>query len=198
MGGLGHMAVKIAHALGAEVTVISQTLSKQEDGLKLGADHYYASSDPETFTQLRSSFDLIINTISADMDIDAYARTLRLWDQRFNEVWPHLKPRGFDEAFRIFANHVTAKYGAEPGFITMNLPRLLDALDRVGVENPIVCANINKIGFRMCGGIDAYVDALRHRDCRAIAMSVFAIAGYVQQHSQQPEMVPESEVAATL
>ena len=78
MGGLGHMAVKIAHAMGAEVTVISQTLSKQEDGLKLGADHYYASSDPETFKKLRSSFDLIINTISADMDIDAYARTLRL------------------------------------------------------------------------------------------------------------------------
>ncbi|WP_209561550.1 NAD(P)-dependent alcohol dehydrogenase [Frigoribacterium sp. PvP032] len=78
MGGLGHMAVKIAHAMGAEVTVISQTLSKQEDGLKLGADHYYASSDPDTFKQLRSSFDLIINTISADMDIDAYARTLRL------------------------------------------------------------------------------------------------------------------------
>ncbi|ROS59197.1 putative zinc-type alcohol dehydrogenase-like protein [Frigoribacterium sp. PhB160] len=78
MGGLGHMAVKIAHAMGAEVTVISQTLSKQEDGLKLGADHYYASSDPETFKALRSSFDLIINTISADMDIDAYARTLRL------------------------------------------------------------------------------------------------------------------------
>jgi uncharacterized zinc-type alcohol dehydrogenase-like protein len=78
MGGLGHMAVKIAHAMGAEVTVISQTLSKQEDGLKLGADHYYASSDPSTFKELRSSFDLIINTISADMDIDAYARTLRL------------------------------------------------------------------------------------------------------------------------
>ena len=78
MGGLGHMAVKIAHAMGAEVTVISQTLSKQEDGLKLGADHYYASSDPETFGKLKNSFDLIINTISADMDIDAYARTLRL------------------------------------------------------------------------------------------------------------------------
>jgi len=78
MGGLGHMAVKIAHAMGAEVTVISQTLSKQEDGLKLGADHYYASSDPTTFDELKGSFDLIINTISADMDIDAYARTLRL------------------------------------------------------------------------------------------------------------------------
>jgi len=78
MGGLGHMAVKIAHAMGAEVTVISQTLSKQEDGLKLGADHYYASSDPTTFDELKGSFDLIINTILADMDIDAYARTLRL------------------------------------------------------------------------------------------------------------------------
>ena len=57
-----------------------------------------------------------------------------------------------------------ARYGAEPGFITMNLPMLLDTLDEVGVENPIVCANINKIGFRMCGGLDAYERALRERD----------------------------------
>ena len=49
LGGLGHMGVKIAHALGAEVTVLSQSLKKQEDGLRLGADHYYATSDPETF-----------------------------------------------------------------------------------------------------------------------------------------------------
>ena len=56
----------------------------------------------------------------------------------------------------------------------MNLPLLLDALERVGVENPIVCANINKIGFRMCGGIDAYRDVLRSGRCRPIAMSVFA------------------------
>ena len=53
MGGLGHMAVKIAHAMGAEVTVLSQTLSKKEDGLRLGADHYYATSDPATFNELR-------------------------------------------------------------------------------------------------------------------------------------------------
>jgi uncharacterized zinc-type alcohol dehydrogenase-like protein len=72
MGGLGHMAVKIAHAMGCEVTVLSQTLSKQEDGLRLGADHYYATKDPETFTTLRSSFDLIINTVSAKVDLDAY------------------------------------------------------------------------------------------------------------------------------
>jgi uncharacterized zinc-type alcohol dehydrogenase-like protein len=72
LGGLGHMAVKIAHAMGAEVTVLSQSLKKQEDGLRLGADHYHATSDPDTFEQLAGSFDLIINTVSAAIDVDAY------------------------------------------------------------------------------------------------------------------------------
>lgn len=81
---------------------------------------------------------------------------------------------GFESAFKVFADHVRDRYDAEPGFITMNLPMLLDALDRVGIENPIVCSNINKIGFRMCGGIEAYEEALRDRTFRAIAMSVFA------------------------
>ena len=68
MGGLGHMAVKIAHAMGAEVTVLSQSLSKQEDGLRFGADHYFATSDSSTFDQLKNTFDLIINTVSAPVD----------------------------------------------------------------------------------------------------------------------------------
>jgi uncharacterized zinc-type alcohol dehydrogenase-like protein len=72
LGGLGHMAVKIAHALGAEVTVLSQSLKKQEDGLRLGADHYYATSDPDTFEHLANSFDLIVNTVSAKIDVDSY------------------------------------------------------------------------------------------------------------------------------
>ncbi|MFE1549657.1 NAD(P)-dependent alcohol dehydrogenase [Streptomyces sp. NPDC058718] len=72
LGGLGHMGVKIAHALGAEVTVLSQSLKKQEDGLQLGADHYYATSDPETFTKLAGTFDLIISTVSAPLDFGAY------------------------------------------------------------------------------------------------------------------------------
>ena len=80
----------------------------------------------------------------------------------------------FKEAFAIFANHVKRRYNAEPGFITMNMPKLLEVLEEVGVENPIVCANINKIGFRMSGGFEAYAEALRTRQCRAIAMSVFA------------------------
>jgi alcohol dehydrogenase (NADP+) len=76
LGGLGHMAVKIAHALGAEVTVLSQSLKKQEDGLALGADHYYATSDPGTFDELAGEFDLIVNTVSANLDVNAYLRLL--------------------------------------------------------------------------------------------------------------------------
>jgi uncharacterized zinc-type alcohol dehydrogenase-like protein len=78
MGGLGHMGVKIAHALGAEVTVLSRTLSKREDGLALGADHFYATSDETTFEKLRGHFDLIINTVSAVLPIDSYLAMLKL------------------------------------------------------------------------------------------------------------------------
>ena len=69
LGGLGHMAVKLAKAMGAEVTVLSQSLRKREDGLRLGADGYYATSDDATFDALAMRFDLIINTVSAPLDI---------------------------------------------------------------------------------------------------------------------------------
>ncbi|MEU5368815.1 NAD(P)-dependent alcohol dehydrogenase [Streptomyces sp. NPDC005951] len=77
LGGLGHMAVKIAHALGAEVTVLSQSLRKKDDGLKLGADHYYATSDPTTFEELAGTFDVILSTVSAPLDFGAYLGLLR-------------------------------------------------------------------------------------------------------------------------
>ena len=91
-----------------------------------------------------------------------------------NVVVDFLMGLGFKDAFRVFAAHVKERYDAEPGFITMNLPRLVDLLDEVGIENPIVCANINKIAFRMCGGKDAYERAIATRRFRPIAMSVFA------------------------
>lgn len=78
MGGLGHMGVKIASALGAEVSVLSHTLSKREDGLRFGASHYYATSDPATFSDLAGSFDLIVNTLSVNLDVDAYLGLLAL------------------------------------------------------------------------------------------------------------------------
>ena len=78
MGGLGHVAVKVAAAMGAEVTVLSQSLSKQEDGLRFGAKHYYAPSERDTFKALKSRFDLILNTVSANLDLDRYLSLLRV------------------------------------------------------------------------------------------------------------------------
>jgi uncharacterized zinc-type alcohol dehydrogenase-like protein len=76
LGGLGHMGVKLAHALGAEVTVLSQSLKKQADGKRLGADYFYATSDPATFTKLKKYFDLIICTVSAGIDWNQYLELL--------------------------------------------------------------------------------------------------------------------------
>jgi uncharacterized zinc-type alcohol dehydrogenase-like protein len=77
LGGLGHMAVKLANAMGADVTVLSQSLRKRDDGLKLGAGAYYATSDDATFDELAGRFDLIINTVSAGIDIGRFLTLLR-------------------------------------------------------------------------------------------------------------------------
>lgn len=81
---------------------------------------------------------------------------------------------GMFDMLAVFDSYIREKYHAEAGFITMNLPMLVDAAESVGVMNPIVCANINKIGFRMSGGVDRYREVLAEGRCRAIAMSVFA------------------------
>lgn len=78
LGGLGHMAVKIAHAMGAEVTVLSHSSNKKDDSLRLGADHYLPTIEEETFKTLAGSFDLIINTVSAPIDINAYLGLLKV------------------------------------------------------------------------------------------------------------------------
>ena len=110
--------------------------------------------------------------IDAEMKMFEGLRTPVVFLQ--NVVVDLLLGLGFKDAFRVFAEHVKTRYAAEPGFITMNLPALLPVLEEVGVENPIVCSNINKLGFRMSGGLEAYERALREREFRAIAMSVFA------------------------
>jgi len=91
-----------------------------------------------------------------------------------NVVTDFLLGLGMKDAFRIFADHIKLKYNAEPGFITMNMPKLLDVLEEVGVDNPIICANINQLGFRMSGGKDVYQKILEERQFRPIAMSVLA------------------------
>ncbi len=104
---------------------------------------------------------------------------------------------GMKDALRFFADHVREKYRAEPGFITMNLPRLLDVLEELGIDNPIVCCNINKIGFRMCGGVELYEKTIAARRFRPIAMSVLASGAiapreaieYVCRHRQIESIV---------
>ena len=70
MGGLGHLAVKFAVALGAEVTVLGHSLSKKDDALSFGAVDYRSTSDEQTFKDLAKKFDLILNTTSADIPVD--------------------------------------------------------------------------------------------------------------------------------
>jgi len=81
---------------------------------------------------------------------------------------------GYTSALKLFHDHVVERYGVEPAFITMNMPMMVEALEKEGIERPIVCSNINKIGFRMSGGFDAYLDVLQSGRVRAVAMSVYA------------------------
>lgn len=78
------------------------------------------------------------------------------------------------DVFKEYDSYIRNKYKAEPGYITMNMPALLDALNGVGIENPIICSSINKIGFRMSGGIDIYEKYLLDKEFRPIAMQVLA------------------------
>ena len=85
LGGLGHIGVKIAHALGAEVSVLSHSLKKENEAKKMGADKFYAaatvsssSNGQESFDELKGYFDLIINTLSVEIDWNLYLRLLAL------------------------------------------------------------------------------------------------------------------------
>ncbi|MBK7644937.1 MAG: hypothetical protein IPJ19_18155 [Planctomycetes bacterium] len=91
-----------------------------------------------------------------------------------NVVTDLLLGMGLHGVFPEFHKYVRERYGAEAGFITMNMPALLDVLEKQGIENPIVCSNINKIDFRMCGGLELYEKTIRERRFRPVAMSVFA------------------------
>ena len=82
---------------------------------------------------------------------------------------------GTDELFVHYAEYIRKRYGAEPGFITMNMPRMVDLCERVGIDNPIICSSINKIGFRMSGGVGEYEEYLQSdRRFRPMAMQCLA------------------------
>jgi alcohol dehydrogenase (NADP+) len=107
LGGLGHLAVKLAVALGAEVTVLSQTLKKMEDGLRLGAAEYYATSDPETFEKLAGQYDLILNTVSANLNMADYLSLLKL-DGTLVELGMPAKPMAVPAGALVFGRRSIA------------------------------------------------------------------------------------------
>lgn len=78
LGGLGHMGVKFAHALGAHVTVLSHSANKEGDARAMGADDFVVVKSPEDLKPLSRSFDLILNTVSAEIDINVYIATLKI------------------------------------------------------------------------------------------------------------------------
>lgn len=91
-----------------------------------------------------------------------------------NVVTDLLLGLGMKEIFKAYYDYIKEKYNAEAGFITMNLPKLLNVLEEVGIRNPIICASINKVNFRMSGGKELYEETLATRNVRVIAMQVLA------------------------
>ena len=78
------------------------------------------------------------------------------------------------DVFVEYDRYIRKKYNAEPGYITMNMPKLLDVLNSVGINNPVICSSINKIGFRMSGGKEIYEKYLCEKEFRPVAMQVLA------------------------
>ena len=89
------------------------------------------------------------------------------------------------EVFKEYDSYIRSKFNAEPGYITMNMPALLDALNSIGIENPIICSSINKIGFRMSGGIKLYEKYLTEKQFRPIAMQALAAGALSPQEAME-------------
>lgn len=154
MGGLGHVAVQIATAMGAEVTVLSQSLSKKDDGLRFGAVHYHATSEKETFKELRDEFDLILNTVSANLPIDRFLKLLRVGGTMVNVGVP-AEPDSYHVFSLIAGNRSMA--GSSVG----GLPETQEMLDFCAEHG--VAPQIEKIGV---SDVDAAYDRVAGSDVR--------------------------------
>ncbi|GAA3364241.1 NAD(P)-dependent alcohol dehydrogenase [Streptomyces antimycoticus] len=141
LGGLGHMGVKIAHAMGAEVTVLSQTLRKKDDGLRLGADHFYATGDDSTFTELAGTFDLIVNTTSANLPLDSYLSLLKV-DGTLVHVGAPENPSSFSQFSLILGRRSMA--GSKIGSIR-ETQEMLDFCAEHGLGAEIEVINADQI-----------------------------------------------------
>jgi len=128
LGGLGHMAVKLAHAFGAEVYVFSRSESKKDDAKKLGADGVIISTDPKQMKEHEASFDYILNTVAANHDINAYVAMLKL-EGNMTLVGAPEKPHELSVWPLIFGNRSIS------GSNTGGIPQTQEMLDFCGKHN---------------------------------------------------------------
>lgn len=128
LGGLGHMGVKFARALGAEVTVFSHSPSKRDDALAMGAHNFVVTNDPDSLKGLNRSFDLILNTVSAELDINLYLRMLTL-DGTLVVIGLPGKPYSVGAGSLLGARRSLA--GSQVG----GIPETQEMLDFCGVHN---------------------------------------------------------------
>ena len=110
--------------------------------------------------------------VDAELKMFKHASTPVIFLQ--NVVTDLLLGLGMKDVLKAFHYHIIKKYNAEPGYITMNMPKLTEMLLSVGIEHPIICSSINVDGFRMSGGKEIYESYLRKGKSRNIAMQIFS------------------------
>jgi uncharacterized zinc-type alcohol dehydrogenase-like protein len=140
LGGLGHMGVKFAHAMGAEVTVFSHSESKKSDALTMGADHFVVTKDPDVLTPLKSSFDLILNTVSAELDINLYLDLIKL-DGTLVVIGLPGKP------YAVEAGGLLAKRRSLAGSMIGGIPQLQEMLNFCGEKNIVSDVEVIKADY---------------------------------------------------
>ena len=140
LGGLGHMGVKFAHAMGAEVTVFSHSESKKADALAMGADYFVVTKNPDVLTPLKSSFDLILNTVSAELDINLYLDLIKL-DGTLVVIGLPGKP------YAVEAGRLLAKRRSLAGSMIGGIPQLQEMLNFCGEKNIVSDVEVIKADY---------------------------------------------------
>ncbi|MBS44112.1 MAG: hydroxyacid dehydrogenase [Nocardioides sp.] len=154
LGGLGHVAVKIAVAMGAEVSVLSRTDAKKEDGLSFGAQHYYATEDESVFEELAGSFDVILNTVGAGIPLDAFMGLLDRGGVLHNVGAP-------EEDLTVSAFSLLVKRRSLAGNMIGGLPETQEMIDFCAEHD--VTATVEVID---AGQVDDYYDKVVSGDVR--------------------------------
>lgn len=128
LGGLGHMGLKFAKALGAHTTVFSHSPSKESDARNMGADDFVVTNDPTTLASLPANFDLILNTVSADLNLEEYLRLLKI-DATLVVIGLPGKP------YSVGAGTLLSKRRSLAGSMIGGMPELQEMIDFCGRHN---------------------------------------------------------------